>query len=79
LGEDDFVSFDRYAELAAGFGPSGGTSFAINDDGTIGGIGGSGPLKVFPGAGFGAGVGAGLSTTSTFVVPSLNNILGLKK
>jgi filamentous hemagglutinin len=58
----------------AGFGASGGANFAINDDGTIGGIGGATPLKVSPGAGF----GAGKSTSSTFVVPSLNDILGHK-
>ncbi|WCM22953.1 hypothetical protein NDK50_33805 [Paraburkholderia bryophila] len=66
-----------YAEVDAGFGPSGGASFSINDDGTIGGVGGSEPIKVFPGAGFGGGVG--LSTTFTFVLPSLNDILGRSK
>ncbi|MEX3970880.1 hemagglutinin repeat-containing protein [Paraburkholderia caribensis] len=68
-----------YAELDAGFGASGGANFAINDDGTIGGIGGAAPLKVFPGAGFGAGIGAGKSTSSTFVIPSINDILGRKQ
>ncbi|MFM0358987.1 hypothetical protein PQR12_36330 [Paraburkholderia nemoris] len=73
------ASTGGYAEMDAGFGPSGGGSFSINDDGTIGGIGGSGPVKVFPGAGFGAGIGAGVSKTWTFVVPSLNDLFGSKK
>ncbi|WP_184064635.1 hemagglutinin repeat-containing protein [Paraburkholderia sp. CI2] len=68
-----------YAELDAGFGASGGANFSINDDGTIGGIGGAAPMKVFPGVGFGAGIGAGKSTSSTFVVPSINDIFGRKQ
>lgn len=68
-----------YAEIAAGFGASGSANFLLNDDGTIGGIGGAAPVKVFPGAGFGAGIGAGKFTSSTFVVPSINDVLGQTK
>ena|GEM_PF-6410614 len=68
-----------YAELDAGFGDSGGANFSINDDGTIGGGGGSGPAKVIPGVGFGAGIGAGVSYTTTIVMPSWNDMFGHKK
>ncbi|MCF7694935.1 hypothetical protein KPG66_01985, partial [Mycetohabitans sp. B2] len=73
------ASTGGYAELDAGFGPSGGANFSINDNETIGGIGGAAPMKVFPGVGYGAGIGAGLSTTSTIVLPSWNDLFGHKK
>jgi len=73
------TSTSGYAEMDAGFGAAGSASAAINDDGTIGGLGGAAPAKVFPGVGFGAGVGAGLSKTTTYVSPSLGDLLGGKK
>ncbi|CAB3680442.1 hypothetical protein [Trinickia soli] len=73
------TSTSGYAEMDAGFGAAGSANAAINDDGTIGGIGGAAPAKVFPGVGFGAGVGAGLSKTTTYVSPSLGDLLGGKK
>ena len=68
-----------YAEADAGFGPSGGVNFAINDNGTIGGIGGAAPTSVFPGVGYGAGIGAGRSWSSTLVLPTVNDFIGRKK
>ncbi|CAE6935343.1 hypothetical protein [Paraburkholderia domus] len=67
-----------YVEIDGGFGPSGGINFSLNDDGTIGGVGGSGPIRIFPGLGYGAAIGAGRSLTGTFVFPSLNDLLGKK-
>ncbi|GAB2895439.1 hypothetical protein GCM10027093_33700 [Paraburkholderia jirisanensis] len=68
-----------YAEIDAGFVDAGGANFSISDNGTIGGIGGSGPVKAFPGVGFGAGIGAGLSYTTTVVFPSWADLFGNKK
>ena len=65
-----------YAEIDAAMGGGGGLNFSINDDRTIGGMGGSGPVRAFPGLGFGAGIGAGLSTTYTIVLPSVKTIVG---
>ena len=73
------TSTSGYAEMDAGFGPAAGANAAINDDGTIGGLGGAAPVKAFPGVGFGAGVGAGLSRTTTYVSPSWGDFWGRKK
>ncbi|WP_116136922.1 hemagglutinin repeat-containing protein [Trinickia diaoshuihuensis] len=70
------VSTGGYAEVDAGYGSAFGSSFAINDDKTIGGIGGALPIDAFKGAGFGAAIGAGKSTTTTIVLPSINSLLG---
>ncbi|CAG4898087.1 hemagglutinin repeat-containing protein [Paraburkholderia gardini] len=73
------VSTGGYVELDGGFGAAAGANFSINDDKTIGGIGGALPMSAFPGIGFGAGIGAGKSTTTTIVVPPLNSLMhGLK-
>jgi filamentous hemagglutinin len=68
------TSTGGYAEIDGGFGPAFGANFGINDDRTIGSIGGALPIDAFPGVGYGAAVGAGKSTSSTLVLPSINSI-----
>jgi hypothetical protein len=62
-------------------GPLKSETMSVNrtDNGTIGGIGGAAPMKVFPDVGYGAGIGASLSTTSTIVFSSWNDLFGHKK